>query len=185
MYFRLVKLRFHSKHRLKYPLEPRVCDSESRSEVKKDPYLVLFIPSRPNNAEERAAVRETWAMHGRLCNVQVIFGFGRFEDEALLEQVQLEQDLYGDLLLTADVIDAYHNQTRLVLAFFEWGQAHCGGAHFIGKADEDTWINIFGVLKYLQSPEAQQVNRRQFSPQVHMIIWHFICAIANSFHLSH
>jgi Galactosyltransferase len=121
------------------------------------PYLVLFIPSRPDYAEERAAVRETWGMHARLCNVRVVFGFGTFQSEEIFHEARIENGLYGDLLQTSNVIDAYHNQTRLVLSFFEWGAEHCQGSRFIGKADEDTWINIFGILKYLQLPEAGQV----------------------------
>ena len=62
---------------------------------------------------------------------------------------------------TSRVIDAYHNQTLLVLSFLEWGAAHCQGAKFIGKADEDTWINIRGVLKYLRLPEAGEVSGRR------------------------
>ncbi|OQV13572.1 hypothetical protein BV898_12209 [Hypsibius exemplaris] len=79
-----------------------------------------------------------------------------FESDDLFYEARTENSLYGDLLQTSSVVDAYHNQTRLVLSFFEWGAEHCQGAKFIGKADEDTWINIFGVLKYLQLPEASE-----------------------------
>jgi beta-1,3-galactosyltransferase 1 len=120
--------------------------------------MVLFIPSRPSYAEERAAVRETWALHARMCNVLVVFGFGSFESDEVFEDAKMENDLYGDLLQSSSVIDAYHNQTLLVLSFFDWAADHCQGSKFIGKADEDTWINIFGILKYLQLPEASQVS---------------------------
>ncbi|OQV14797.1 putative Beta-1,3-galactosyltransferase brn [Hypsibius exemplaris] len=136
----------------KYTLEPRICSDDPIHH----PYLVLFIPSRPGNAQDRAALRETWGAHARLCNVRVVFGFGTFDSEDLFEEVRAENNLYGDLLQTSRVTDAYHNQTRLVLSFLEWGANHCQGAKFIGKADEDTWINIFGVLKYLQLPAASE-----------------------------
>ncbi|OQV12048.1 putative Beta-1,3-galactosyltransferase 5 [Hypsibius exemplaris] len=133
-----------------YSLEPNVCSGDPASH----PRLVVFIPSRPDRPEERAAIRETWGVHARLCNVRVVFGFGSFESQDLFIEVRTENGLYGDLLQASSVVDAYHNQTRLVLSLLEWGSHHCQGAKFIGKADEDAWINIFGVLKYLQLPEA-------------------------------
>jgi beta-1,3-galactosyltransferase 1 len=122
------------------------------------PYLVLFIPSRPGFAEERAAVRETWGVHAKMCNIRIVFGFGTFESDELFHAARMENDMYGDLLQTSTVTDSYHNQTRLVLSFFQWGLHHCSGSKFIGKADEDTWINIFGIVKYLQQPEAGKVE---------------------------
>ncbi|XP_055339030.1 beta-1,3-galactosyltransferase 5-like [Paramacrobiotus metropolitanus] len=111
-------------------------------------------PSRPAHAADRAAIRETWAAHGRLCGVRVIFGFGGINDTLLQEELLAENALYGDLLQIDDIPDSYYNQTQLILRFFRWGVEHCSGARFMGKADEDTWINVFGIFGYLRLPEA-------------------------------
>ncbi|XP_055349259.1 beta-1,3-galactosyltransferase 5-like [Paramacrobiotus metropolitanus] len=132
-----------------YSIQPNVCSQNGRH-----PHLVLFIPSRPGNTEDRAAIRETWGMHARLCNVRIVFGFGRIDSTETQHEVYVENSVYGDLLQVADVPDAYRSQTKLVLAFLEWGAANCPGARFIGKADEDTWINLHEVMRYLEMPQA-------------------------------
>ncbi|XP_055349252.1 beta-1,3-galactosyltransferase 5-like [Paramacrobiotus metropolitanus] len=133
-----------------YPIQPfNICRKGGRH-----PHLVLFVPSRPGNSMDRNALRETWGMHARLCDVRIIFGFGRFESTEIQHEAHIENSIHGDLLQIGHVFDHYHNQTQLVLAFLEWGAANCQSAKFIGKADEDTWINVHEVLKHLEMPEA-------------------------------
>ncbi|XP_055338451.1 N-acetyllactosaminide beta-1,3-N-acetylglucosaminyltransferase 4-like [Paramacrobiotus metropolitanus] len=140
-----------------YPIQPNVCPKNG-----KHPYLVIFVPSRPGYADERAAVRETWGLHGRLCDVRIVFGFGTFGSAEVQHEALIENSVYGDLLQTGNVVDGYHNQTQLILSFFEWAAVNCHGAQFIAKADEDTWINVQGVLRYLHMPEAAQAITGHF-----------------------
>ncbi|XP_055341363.1 UDP-GalNAc:beta-1,3-N-acetylgalactosaminyltransferase 1-like [Paramacrobiotus metropolitanus] len=132
-----------------YPIQPNVCPQDG-----KHPYLVLFIPSRPGNSRDRAAVRETWGLHARLCNIRIVFGFGLIRSPETQHDAYVENSVYGDLMQTGNVLDAYRNQTQLVLAFFQWGVTNCHNSRFIGKADEDAWINIHELVKYLQMPLA-------------------------------
>ncbi|OQV17366.1 putative Lactosylceramide 1,3-N-acetyl-beta-D-glucosaminyltransferase A [Hypsibius exemplaris] len=135
----------------RYFLGPDFCSDDLSSH----PYLLLIIPSRPGNAKDRAAVRETWGLHARKQNVALVFGFGAFgsTNDDLHRELRSEHAFFGDLLQITSITDAYHNQTQLMLAFLDWGAKNCQSAQFIGKADEDTWINIFGVLERLRPLE--------------------------------
>ncbi|OQV11546.1 putative Galactoside 2-alpha-L-fucosyltransferase 2 [Hypsibius exemplaris] len=132
-----------------YELEPNVCQGNSLDH----PYLVLFISSRLENAAERAALRETWGVHAQKCNVRVIFALviPNEYDDFMIDTVRAENDIYGDLLHTSLLIDSHHNQSQLILTFLEWGAVHCQGSKYIGKAEEDVWINMFGLLTVLQA----------------------------------
>ena len=91
------------------------------------PDIVIFIPSRPGNADERAAVRETWGFHAKLCGVRIVFGVGSGLSEREQRELSVENTVYADILQTAEARDSYHNQTRMILSFFQWGIENCVG----------------------------------------------------------
>ena len=127
--------------------QPASCQSADRSQ----PKLVLFVSSRPNGFENRQSIRETWGSNAVTCSVKIIFGFGAVHNYALMRQIAIESDKYGDILQSSDIEDSYRNQTSLILAFFRWTVRHDCEGSYVGKADDDVWINFRPILAALDA----------------------------------
>ena len=130
-------------------VEPKSCLLSSAS--KKKTKMVLFVSSRPNDAEMRLSIRNTWGSSTKTCGVKLLFGFGAVNSDHLQEEIIRESKMFGDLLQIRHVEDSYRNQTRLVLAFYEWARFKCNQTEYVAKADDDTWINLPLVLSRLDS----------------------------------
>ncbi|XP_076458048.1 beta-1,3-galactosyltransferase 5-like [Babylonia areolata] len=135
----------------RFPLEPSLKTCASRLD------LLILVPSPPEAALEREAVRNTW---GSVVNkrwpqssadrkVGLIFllgtkrvGAGNFDPAAL----EVEAVRHGDLLV-GDFVDSYRNLTRKVLAGLNWVSRRCSGrVSYVLKADLDMFVHVDRLL---------------------------------------
>lgn len=129
-------------------------DGENWDEV----LLLLFIKSSPENFERRQAIRDTWGnesyvWHELGASVRVVFALGVHQDVGERFRVQkalLEEDqTYGDLI-QQDFLDTFHNLTTKLILQFHWGHHYCPKAHFLMTADDDIFVHMPNLVKYLQ-----------------------------------
>lgn len=125
-----------------------------------DILLLLFVKSSPENGARRLAVRETWgnesyarAELGEEVRVLFALGVSASPDGAQRRRVQRELERedqsYADLV-QQDFLDTFHNLTTKLLLQFHWGHAYCQHAHFLMSADDDIFVHMPNLVRYLR-----------------------------------
>ena len=122
--------------------------------------LLLFVKSSPENRERRQAIRDTWgnesyvgATQGE--SVRVLFVLGVSPEPEPAERRRVQGDLeredqsYGDLI-QQDFLDTFHNLTTKLLLQFRWGHAYCRHARFLMTADDDIFVHMPNLVRYLR-----------------------------------
>uniref|UniRef100_A0A8C7X156 Hexosyltransferase n=1 Tax=Oryzias sinensis TaxID=183150 RepID=A0A8C7X156_9TELE len=139
-----------------------------------DVLLLLFVKSSPKNIERRNAIRSTWGNESYIQNtlgvtVKVLFALGAApnrENEPLWsrqsgvgfqEQLVEEDLLHGDLI-QKDFVDSFYNLTLKLILQFHWVHSHCAHARFFMTADDDIFVHMPNLVKYLQGKSARGVT---------------------------
>lgn len=125
-----------------------------------DVLLLLFVKSSPENTRRRDDIRSTWGNETYIqsalgATVKVLFALGAPERSERgwpgLQQQQLIQEnrLHGDLI-QQDFLDSFHNLTLKLLLQFHWKHSRCAHARFLMTADDDVFIHMPNLVRYLQ-----------------------------------
>lgn len=123
-----------------------------------DVLLLLFVKSSPENFERRQAIRDTWgnesfAWSELEASVRVVFALGVHPDAQRRSGVQRalvrEDQAYGDLI-QQDFSDTFHNLTTKLILQFHWGHEFCPQARFLMSADDDIFIHMPNLVRYLR-----------------------------------
>ncbi|XP_008277519.1 lactosylceramide 1,3-N-acetyl-beta-D-glucosaminyltransferase A-like [Stegastes partitus] len=123
-----------------------------------DVLLLLFVKSSPENSERRQAIRDTWGNESFVwaelgVSVRLVFAIGVHPDVEGRSKVQralLQEDqTYGDLI-QQNFVDTFHNLTTKLILQFHWSQTYCPQAHFLMSADDDIFVHMPNLVKYLQ-----------------------------------
>ena len=134
-----------SPHNFKYIINPEdFCDSQ-------DLYFITYVHTAAKYVERRNHIRRTWGnsdLHGR--KFKVLFVLGANGDPEMQKAVVEESDKYGDIL-QEDFIDTYRNLTYKGIAALKWIEKYCNHAKYVLKTDDDTFVNTFTYIRYLQS----------------------------------
>ncbi|XP_036371714.1 lactosylceramide 1,3-N-acetyl-beta-D-glucosaminyltransferase A-like isoform X2 [Megalops cyprinoides] len=129
----------------------RACDSS-------DVLLLLFVKSSPQNVARRQSIRSTWGNETYVrrelgANVRVVFALGLHpqpEQRSRVQQELLREDrMYRDLI-QQDFEDTFHNLTIKLLLQFRWAHTHCSHARFLMSADDDIFVHMPNLVRYLQ-----------------------------------
>ncbi|XP_076469439.1 beta-1,3-galactosyltransferase 5-like isoform X2 [Babylonia areolata] len=118
--------------------------------------MLVMTLSRPQNSQERQAVRETWGSvvttrtwpgptpQTLPKSVALIFLMG--EDRKLgpivSDAVRLESEKYGDIVQWEGLQDAYFNLTLKVLLGLRWVNEFCPNVSHVMKTDDDTFVHV-------------------------------------------
>jgi len=130
---------------------------------REDGLLLVAVTSSPEEFEQRAAIRETWAsveMRGAAV-VKFFIGVGdalpnggmhnrtwqRWKDRSKdgigwESQLEIENRLYRDLVLLSDVTESYSNLTLKTLAIFQWMLDQRRREKYVLKVDTDTYVRL-------------------------------------------
>lgn len=135
----------------------------------KDMLLLLFVKSSPDNNERRHAIRDTWGNESFIwtlrANVKVLFVLGVHPDITQRSRVQkaLEQEdwKYGDII-QQDFVDTFHNLTTKLILQFHWAYRYCLKAQFVMSADDDIFVHMPNLVKYLQNLQGSQERVSNF-----------------------
>ena len=129
---------------------PHAC--EINEDIPEGPYLVILVHSHVLNAARRDAIRETW---GRITrdydtphHVNIFFLLGLPEDNQDIALIDKEARLYRDILQW-HFIDNYKNLSVKSLLGLRWVTEYCRSAKFVMKADDDVYLNVTHILKFI------------------------------------
>ncbi|XP_077059141.1 lactosylceramide 1,3-N-acetyl-beta-D-glucosaminyltransferase A [Siphateles boraxobius] len=132
----------------------------------KDVLLLLFVKSSPGNFERRQAIRSTWGDEAYVSRelgvlVKVVYAMGVnpdvFTNKSLQKDLQKEHVKHGDLV-QQDFLDTFHNLTVKLLLQFHWTHENCAHARFLMTADDDVFIHMPNLVRYLQDLRRRNVR---------------------------
>ncbi len=144
-------LSYVNPHDFRYILNnPYTCKEESI-------FLLIFVHSAPDHSEDRDLIRKSWASiikYGDF-NIRTIFLLAKPTDRILQWKIEEENHLFEDII-QEDFIDNYKNLTHKHIMGLKWIKDSCSHAQFIVKVDDDTFINIFKLVDYLDMKYSQK-----------------------------
>ena len=83
-----------------------------------------------------------------------MFLVGQTRNPILDELLRGEAINYKDIIF-GDFIDSYRNLTRKMVLGIEWAAVHCK-AHFVMKADDDSYVAILEIIQWLAEYQRTQ-----------------------------
>lgn len=134
-------------------LTPNVSFSNTR--------LLFLVISKPTDFKRRAIIRRTWANATCLHSYGAarIFVLGVTSQFNLLDDLNREQKLFGDLLLDDRLVDSYRNLTRKMVIAFHWTRTQkWSQLHYVVKVDADNFVRpreLFRIGDQLRSLSTQ------------------------------
>lgn len=140
--------------------------------VDQDVLLLIFVKSSPENFKRRNAIRSTWGNESYIqsavgATVKVLFALGAPQAEeqplwtrrsraGIQKQLIQENILQGDLI-QQDFLDSFYNLTLKLLLQFHWMHSRCSHARFFMSADDDIFIQMPNLVRYLQDTSSRGV----------------------------
>ncbi|XP_071774431.2 lactosylceramide 1,3-N-acetyl-beta-D-glucosaminyltransferase A [Centroberyx gerrardi] len=133
-----------------------------------DVLLLLFVKSSPENFERRQAIRDTWGNESYVWSelgesVRMVFALGVHPDawqRAGVQRALLQEDqTYGDLI-QQDFVDTFHNLTTKLILQFQWAHLHCPHARFLMSADDDIFVHMPNLVRYLRGLQSAQAGAK-------------------------
>ncbi len=134
-----------------FELEPIITSSEPHT-------FIIYIMSAIGNIDNRMAIRNTWTNKVLInrfpqhkFHVERFFtlgGLGYIEKD-LANEIRSESEKYQDILIIDSLEDQYGILTLKTLYSMQWINNHCNlsNVDFMMKADDDTLMNIYFILK--------------------------------------
>ncbi|TSP09044.1 Lactosylceramide 1,3-N-acetyl-beta-D-glucosaminyltransferase [Bagarius yarrelli] len=142
--------------------------NHSQKCTSEDVLLLLFVKSSPENFKRRQAIRSTWGNEAYILNnfdvtVKVLFALGMkpqpLNQKKLQHMLFREDQIYRDLI-QQNFLDTFHNLTIKFLLQLTWTHTYCNHARFIMSADDDIFIHMPNLIRYLQ--EINQTDVKDF-----------------------
>ncbi|XP_053407743.1 beta-1,3-galactosyltransferase 1-like [Mercenaria mercenaria] len=132
---------------------------ENICEKDEEPFLVILCLTQFYDIETREAIRETWGSVARtrqwpsfrfkIPTVKLVFLFGDHENSLVKKTIITDEKLrFGDIAV-ADFKDTYSNLTLKVMMGLKWVSKYCPKAKFVTKIDQDTFLHVVNLIKYL------------------------------------
>lgn len=142
--------------------------NHERKCANQDVLLLLLVKSSPENFERRQAIRSTWGNELYVernlgVTVRVLFVLGIHPQPADRKELQKkiigEDRKYQDII-QQDFLDTFHNLTIKLLLQLGWTHAYCDHARFLMSADDDIFVHMPNLIRYLQ--EANRTGVKDF-----------------------
>ncbi|XP_062569668.1 uncharacterized protein LOC134231713 [Saccostrea cucullata] len=112
-------------------------------------HLVILVKSKASNFEMRKAIRKTW---GNITDSDITIVFMLGHIAGFEAKISNESDFYADIV-QEDFIDSYKNNTLKTTMAFNWVSQFCPNADFNLYVDDDIFVNLENVKKYLKRKE--------------------------------
>jgi hypothetical protein len=123
------------------------------------PFMVVLVPSLHHHIHVRQTIRSTWGSvttgsvwpnKSLTAAVKLVFLFGKGATPEMDAIVKNESVIYGDVV-QGDFVESYFNLSRKILMGIKWVNIYCSEVDFILKADEDTFVHIPKLVRFLQT----------------------------------
>ena len=150
------------QHQYKFLLNNKsICDNSI--------YLIFCISSDPQHGSTRKVIRETWGSikeyNGAKIRLVFLLGVRKRTTPALTKSLQKainsESGKYQDIV-QADFVDSYKNLTIKNVLGLHWVHKFCNQSHFIVKTDDDVFINVFKLVRFLQMLQSSSSHLTNF-----------------------
>ncbi|XP_033757411.1 beta-1,3-galactosyltransferase brn-like [Pecten maximus] len=139
-------------HIFRYLQQPAECSFSGPGDTVK---LLVLVKSAVLNIKLREGIRNTWGKH-MPSNVRIVFLLGN-TDEENQKRIREESEKYSDVI-QEDFLDKYHNNTYKTIMGFNWGVTYCSSASFFFFVDDDHYVCLANVYKYLESVHYTKPN---------------------------
>ena len=119
----------------------------------KDVFLIIYVHTAPAHYKRRMVIRQTWGNPKYFPDVviRLVFVMGRVEgDKNAQDALVFEHEQYRDIV-QEDFLDSYKNLTYKGIAALKWISTYCSHAKFVLKTDDDIFVNMFTMLRHLQT----------------------------------
>uniref|UniRef100_A0A8C5P8R8 Hexosyltransferase n=1 Tax=Leptobrachium leishanense TaxID=445787 RepID=A0A8C5P8R8_9ANUR len=118
------------------------------------PYLLLMIPSRPQDALIRDTLRRTWANESLVEGISTmrLFLLGSSPNQSIQAEVKEESDTFHDIIQQG-FLDSYRNLTLKTLMGMEWISRLCPNVSYVMKIDSDMFFNPWLLVQRILQPE--------------------------------
>ncbi|KAF2360812.1 Glycosyl transferase family 31, partial [Trinorchestia longiramus] len=124
--------------------------------------IIILVHTSPSNLIQRNSIRRTWGgvralPDGRSVALLFVMGLPFKEkspairepnDRALKELTRNEAARHQDILI-GNFYDTYHNLSIKHELGLRWCTLHCSRSSLILKADDDAFVDVFGLFSFL------------------------------------
>ena len=110
--------------------------------------VLVLVHSAPRNFRKRLTIRQTWASHPDP-GMRVYFLMGSVDTPALQMKLEMENEMFGDLI-QGNFLDAYRNMTYKHIMAFKWFNYFCKDTPVLLKTDDDVFVNSPALMQYVR-----------------------------------
>ncbi|CAH8481109.1 unnamed protein product [Schistosoma turkestanicum] len=131
--------------------QPNFCYKQSNL------WILLVVHTHPSHRQKRDLIRGTWGSLNRVKNrkIGVLFFMGLPNNSKEQKLIVEEERIHGDIVQRAFFED-YYNMTRKHITIMEWiTKGYCNNVPFLAKVDDDTFVDIFHLTRYLELKHTQ------------------------------
>jgi hypothetical protein len=122
--------------------------------------LLVIIISKSESYKTRDAIRRTWGSGKNLgvySSINIKFFFLIDYDDKLTYNIRLENNLFHDII-QVELPQQYTLVTHRVLSLLEWSFRFCRTAKYVFKTDDDVFINLILLLKFVSRLDEKVTN---------------------------
>ncbi|KAI8497231.1 hypothetical protein Bbelb_251800 [Branchiostoma belcheri] len=126
----------------------------------KDVFLLIMVISAPGDADLRHAIRKTWGQETIDADIvmKTVFTVGIPNNASVQKNLEQENTLNQDII-QENFVDSYRNLTLKTVMCLKWASEFCPGAKFVMKVDDDTFVNIYSLVRHLKRLSANKTTR--------------------------
>lgn len=127
----------------------------------KNLHFIIYVHSAPRNYKKRQTIRQTWGARSVLkkYHMRVVFIMGVVADQTVMDQVRLESNTYGDIVVE-NFLDTYRNLTYKAIAGLKWVSNYCDAVTYVIKSDDDILIDMPALMEQMNSTEIRSYGTK-------------------------
>ncbi|XP_035658585.1 beta-1,3-galactosyltransferase 1-like [Branchiostoma floridae] len=116
-----------------------------------DVFLLIIVSTKHLHHRQRYEIRNTWGQDTNVTGVviKVVFAVGLSDDVALRRALEHENKIHKDFI-QENFIDSDRNRTLKTIMGLKWAAQFCPQAQYVMKANDDAFVNVFSLVKYLK-----------------------------------
>eukprot|EP00058_Branchiostoma_floridae_P012193 XP_002597681.1 hypothetical protein BRAFLDRAFT_58514 [Branchiostoma floridae] len=118
-----------------------------------------MVTSAPRNNAQRDAIRRTWGNENNVnwTVIRTVFAVGLTPIASTQRLLEQESTTHKDII-QENFVDSYRNLTIKTVMCLKWASEFCPNAKFVLKTDDDTFVNIFNLVRRLWRLNATQAR---------------------------
>ncbi|KAK6168107.1 hypothetical protein SNE40_022000 [Patella caerulea] len=112
-------------------------------------FLLIVVPSRTSEFEERQVIRQTWgSLAVNNTEIRLVFMLG-YRPEIDQQVLKSESETYHDII-QEDFYDSYRNLSIKSEAILRFANTFCSNVKYILKVDADVFVNLPALIEDLR-----------------------------------